>query len=86
MWTGLAYRACYYVVANLGAVAASGVTYIPPVVALLIGAVLVGDAIHPLTCVRRDPQCARPAVAALQFGTLRVGAHMANKQPARDGS
>ena len=25
-------------------------------------------------------------VAALQFGTLRVGAHTANKQPVRDGS
>jgi drug/metabolite transporter (DMT)-like permease len=47
--TGLAYLAYYYVVANLGAVAASSVTYIPPVVALVIGAVLVGDAIHPLS-------------------------------------
>ena len=56
--TGLAYLAYYDVVANLGAVAASGVTYIPPVVALLIGAVLVGDEIHPLT-YRRDPTRSR---------------------------
>jgi drug/metabolite transporter (DMT)-like permease len=34
--TGLAHLAYYYVVANLGAVAASGVTYIPPVVAVVI--------------------------------------------------
>jgi drug/metabolite transporter (DMT)-like permease len=81
--TGLAYLAYYYVVANLGAVAASGVTYIPPVVALLIGAVLVGDEIHPLTYVAMI--LILSGVAALQFGTLRVGAHTANKQPVRDG-
>jgi drug/metabolite transporter (DMT)-like permease len=46
--TGLAYVIYYYIVENLGAVAASGVTYIPPVVALVIGVLLAGDAIHPL--------------------------------------
>jgi drug/metabolite transporter (DMT)-like permease len=46
--TGLAYVIYYYIVDNLGAVAAAGVTYIPPVVALLIGVFLVGDTIHPL--------------------------------------
>jgi drug/metabolite transporter (DMT)-like permease len=79
----LAYLAYYYVVANLGAVAASGVTYIPPVVALLIGAVLVGDEIHPLTYVAMI--LILSGVAALQLGNLRVGAHTANKQPVRDG-
>jgi len=46
--TGLAYVIYYYVVENLGAVAAAGATYIPPVVALVIGVVLAGDVIHPL--------------------------------------
>jgi len=46
--TGLAYVIYYFIVENLGAVAAAGVTYIPPVVALLIGVFLVGDSIHPL--------------------------------------
>jgi drug/metabolite transporter (DMT)-like permease len=46
--TGLAYIAYYYIVANLGAVAASSVTYIPPVVALVIGVALVGDEISGL--------------------------------------
>jgi drug/metabolite transporter (DMT)-like permease len=46
--TGLAYVIYYYIVENLGAVAAAGVTYIPPVVALVIGVFLVGDTIHPL--------------------------------------
>jgi drug/metabolite transporter (DMT)-like permease len=46
--TGLAYIAYYYTVANLGALAASSVTYIPPVVALVIGVVLVGDEINTL--------------------------------------
>ncbi len=41
--TGLAYICYYLIVGRLGAVAASGVTYIPPVVALAIGAVLVGE-------------------------------------------
>ena len=43
--TGLAYIIYYYIVERLGAVSASSVTYIPPVVALLIGAVLVGEPI-----------------------------------------
>lgn len=43
--TGLAYIIYYYIVDKLGAVAASSVTYIPPVVALLIGALIVGEPI-----------------------------------------
>lgn len=43
--TGGAYIIYYFIVERLGAVAASSVTYIPPVVALLIGAVLVGEPI-----------------------------------------
>lgn len=44
--TGLAYIAYYLIVDRLGAIAASGVTYIPPVVALFIGVALVGEPIH----------------------------------------
>jgi len=43
--TGLAYIIYYYIVEQLGAVTASSVTFIPPVVALLIGALLVGEPI-----------------------------------------
>lgn len=43
--TGLAYIIYYYIVERLGAVTASSVTYIPPVVALLIGYLLVGEPI-----------------------------------------
>ena len=46
--TGLAYVIYYFIVEHLGAVAAAGVTYIPPVVALVIGVFLVGDTIHPV--------------------------------------
>ena len=46
--TGLAYVIYYFIVENLGAVAAAGVTYIPPVVALLIGVFLMGDSVHPV--------------------------------------
>jgi drug/metabolite transporter (DMT)-like permease len=44
--TGLAYIIYYYIVEKLGAVTASSVTYIPPVIALLIGALLVGEPIE----------------------------------------
>ncbi|ADD67916.1 protein of unknown function DUF6 transmembrane [Denitrovibrio acetiphilus DSM 12809] len=43
--TGLAYIIYYYLVERLGAVSASSVTYLPPVVALLIGAFIVGEPI-----------------------------------------
>jgi drug/metabolite transporter (DMT)-like permease len=43
--TGLAYIMYYYIVKKLGAISASSVTYIPPVVALLIGALLAGEPI-----------------------------------------
>ena len=41
--TGLAYIIYYYLIEKLGAVNASSVTYIPPIVALLIGYFLVGE-------------------------------------------
>jgi drug/metabolite transporter (DMT)-like permease len=67
--TGLAYVIYYYIVDNLGAVAAAGVTYIPPVVALVIGVVLVGDAINPLGYVAI--LLILSGVAVLQFGSRR---------------
>jgi drug/metabolite transporter (DMT)-like permease len=44
----LAYIFYYLIVDRLGAVAASGVTYIPPVVALVIGIVLAGEPVRGL--------------------------------------
>lgn len=44
--TGLAYILYYYIVEQMGVVSASSVTYIPPVVALLIGAIIVGEPIE----------------------------------------
>lgn len=49
--TGLAYILYYLLVDELGAVASSGVTYIPPVVALLIGVLWVGEPVHSLDYV-----------------------------------
>jgi drug/metabolite transporter (DMT)-like permease len=46
--TGLAYIIYYFIVEKLGAIAASSVTYIPPVIALLIGALLVGEPIEAI--------------------------------------
>ncbi|WP_026220999.1 DMT family transporter [Thiofilum flexile] len=43
--TGLAYLIYYYIVDKLGAVTAASATYIPPVVALAIGAIIVGEPI-----------------------------------------
>ena len=46
--TGIAFILYYYIVSRLGAVAASSVSYLPPVVALLIGALLVREPITGL--------------------------------------
>lgn len=43
--TGLAYVLYYYVIAKLGAVRASALTYVPPVVALILGALFLGETI-----------------------------------------
>lgn len=43
--TGVAYIIYYYLVEKFGAISASSVTYIPPVIALLVGALLVGEPI-----------------------------------------
>ena len=44
--TGVAYILYYFIVERLGAVTASSATYIPPVVALMIGWLLVGEPIR----------------------------------------
>ena len=49
--TGLAYVLYYFIVQHLGALKAAGVTYIPPVVALLIGALLVGEPLYALDII-----------------------------------
>lgn len=43
--TGLAYLIYYYIIEKLGAVTASSVTYIPPVIALIIGSIIVHEPI-----------------------------------------
>ncbi|MCI0388696.1 MAG: EamA family transporter [Acidobacteria bacterium] len=68
--TGLAYVIYYYIVENLSAVSAAGVTYIPPVVALVIGVFLAGDVIHPLGYLAMV--LILSGVALLQYGSRRV--------------
>lgn len=46
--TGLAYVLYYFIIDKLGAVTAASVTYIPPLVALFIGCLLVGEPIGAL--------------------------------------
>ena len=46
--TGVAYILYYFIVQRLGALAASSVTYIPPVVALAIGVLFAHEPIHSL--------------------------------------
>lgn len=43
--TGAAYIGYYYIIDTMGAIAASSVTYLPPVVALLIGVVIMNEKI-----------------------------------------
>jgi drug/metabolite transporter (DMT)-like permease len=69
--TGLAYIIYYFIVDRLGALAASGVTYLPPVVALAIGVVLVGDVISPAGYAASI--LILTGVAVLQRGSQRGG-------------
>ena len=48
--TGLAYIIYYYIVAKLGAVSAASATYLPPIVALIIGATFANEPIGALEC------------------------------------
>ncbi|MEM5406341.1 MULTISPECIES: DMT family transporter [Paraburkholderia] len=49
--TGIAYILYYFIVGRLGAVAASSVTYIPPVIALLLGLSIGHEPIRPLDLI-----------------------------------
>ena len=49
--TGVAYILYYFIVERLGAITASSATYIPPVVALIIGWALVGEPVDLLDVV-----------------------------------
>jgi drug/metabolite transporter (DMT)-like permease len=49
--TGLAYVLYYFIVDRLGAVPASGVTYVPPLVALVIGVLWAGEPIRILDVI-----------------------------------
>ncbi|WP_117234879.1 DMT family transporter [Vibrio maerlii] len=44
--TGMAYLCYYFIIENLGALTASSVTYIPPVIALAIGGLVMGEVIE----------------------------------------
>jgi len=46
--TGLAFILYYFIVQRLGALAAASVTYIPPVIALLIGIFVAGEPVHAM--------------------------------------
>lgn len=49
--TGIAFILYYYIVQQLGAVRAAGVTYIPPVVAVLAGSLLASEPVLPASVV-----------------------------------
>ena len=66
--TGLAYILYYLIFDRLGAVAASGVTYTPPVVALLIGVLFVGEPVQHLDCAAMV--AILTGVSVLQSGRL----------------
>lgn len=49
--TGLAYILYYYIIEELGAVTAASVTYIPPIVALIIGYFFINEDISLIDCI-----------------------------------
>lgn len=64
--TGVAYILYYFIVQRLGAIAASSVTYIPPVIALGIGVLVAHEPIHPLDLLAMT--CILGGVFLLQSG------------------
>lgn len=44
--TGVAYLLYYFIIREVGAVRAASATYLPPIVAMIIGSVIVGEAIN----------------------------------------
>lgn len=65
--TGVAYIAYYHIVEQLGALAASSVTYLAPVVALVIAICLVGEVVTSIAYVAVGLILA--GVAVMQFGS-----------------
>lgn len=49
--TGLAFVLYYFIIEQLGAVTAASATYLPPVVALIIGYVFIGEDIDMIDCI-----------------------------------
>ena len=74
--TGVAYILYYFIVDRLGAITASSATYIPPVVALAIGWLLVGEPLDVLDAA---------AVLLILVGVmvLRLGGRQAARRPCR---
>jgi drug/metabolite transporter (DMT)-like permease len=66
MGTGVAYMLYYFIVRRLGAMAAASVTYIPPVIALVMGVVVAGEPIRPADMVAMA--CILGGVYLLQGG------------------
>jgi drug/metabolite transporter (DMT)-like permease len=71
--TGVAYILYYFIVERLGAVVAASATYIPPVIALLIGVFVAGEPVHALDVI---------AIAAILGGVfvLQSGRRVAAQQ------
>jgi len=70
--TGLAYLLYYYLIEKLGALSASSATYLPPVVALFIAFVFVGEDITLMDCL------------ATLF--IFAGVFLINKKPTKKGN
>jgi drug/metabolite transporter (DMT)-like permease len=66
MGTGVAYMLYYFIVRRLGAMAAASVTYIPPLIALVMGVVLAGEPVRPADLVAMA--CILGGVYLLQGG------------------
>jgi drug/metabolite transporter (DMT)-like permease len=79
--TGVAYMLYYFIVKRLGALAASSVTYIPPVVALLVGLVFAGEPLRPLHLLAMA--CILGGVYLLQSGRRSLPAPARSAPPVK---
>ena len=86
--TGLAFILYYITIARLGALTASTATYIPPVVAVIIGATFLREPVLPTTILAIVLILAAAGVIQMPFsgGRLRPGGYVRKREPRTCGT
>lgn len=79
--TGIAYLCYYFVVENLGAVKAASVTYIPPIIAVLTGSLILDESVRLINLVAMT--AILTGVVVMQSGRTPAAPHQLTAAPSR---